>query len=68
MMHWERPGGGTCTTHKGRMVVLASCAVSKKEVMTERRERERERERNVVSELILLNENTGKLLMELGKW
>lgn len=27
-----------------------------------------ERERNVVSELILLNENTGKLLMELGKW
>lgn len=63
MMHWERPGGGTCTTHKGRMVVLASCAVSKKEVMTER-----ERERNVVSELILLNENTGKLLMELGKW
>lgn len=29
---------------------------------------ERERERNVVSELILLNENTGKLLMELGKW
>lgn len=65
MMHWERPGGGTCTTHKGRMVVLARCAVSKKEVMTERRERERER--NVVSELILLNENTGKLLMELGK-
>lgn len=48
------------------MVVLARCAVSKKEVMTERRERERER--NVVSELILLNENTGKLLMELGKW
>lgn len=43
MMHWERPGGGTCTTHKGRMVVLARCAVSKKEVMTER-ERERERE------------------------
>lgn len=34
------------------MVVLARCAVSKKEV----------------SELILLNENTGKLLMELGKW
>lgn len=66
MMHWERPGGGTCTTHKGRMVVLARCAVYKKEVMTERRERERER--NVVSELILLNENTGKLLMELGKW